>query len=132
MVTRSKALALWLAATVLRADAVRAQSAVDGFDPGANFIVRALLVQPDSRIVVGGWFSMLGGGGTGVTPRNYLGRLNADGSAIDFAEMRAALSQAYAAAGIPPPAYTDAAITPGNAIKAAHVAELRIALLMIE
>ncbi len=50
------------------------------FNPGANGIVRALVVQPDGKILVGGQFTMLGGGGTGTTPRNYLGRLNADGS----------------------------------------------------
>jgi len=50
------------------------------FDPGANAGLRVLAVQTDGRILVGGWFTTLGGGGTGTTPRNYLGRLNADGS----------------------------------------------------
>lgn len=50
------------------------------FNPGANDTVNALAVQPDGKILVGGFFTTLGGGGTGTTSRNYLGRLNADGS----------------------------------------------------
>ena len=50
------------------------------YDPGANYDVYALAVQADGRILVGGVFTTLGGGGTGTTTRNYLGRLNADGS----------------------------------------------------
>ena|GEM_PF-1511822 len=48
------------------------------FDPGANDVVRSLLVQPDGKIIVGGRFTALGGGG--VTPRNRIGRLNSDGT----------------------------------------------------
>ena len=40
----------------------------------------ALAVQADGKILVGGGFTTLGGGGTGTTTRNYIGRLNADGS----------------------------------------------------
>jgi hypothetical protein len=57
-----------------------AQSAVDGFDPGANSTVRALALQPDGKILVGGTFITLGGGGTGTPTRRRIGRLNADGS----------------------------------------------------
>ena len=57
-----------------------AQSAVDGFDPGANSFVYSVAVQADGKILVGGNFSTLGGGGTGTTLRNYFGRLNSDGS----------------------------------------------------
>ena len=49
------------------------------FNPGANASVTAVAVQPDGKILVGGNFTMLGGGGTGTTPRNFIGRLNADG-----------------------------------------------------
>ncbi len=59
--------------------AARAQS-VDSFDPGANGVIYAMAVQPDGKILVGGQFSLLGGGGTGVFPRNRIARLNADGS----------------------------------------------------
>ena len=69
-----------LALMVLMPVAVQAQSALDGFDPGANGTVRALAVQADGKILVGGAFTTLGGGGTGTTTRNYIGRLNADGS----------------------------------------------------
>ena len=54
----------------------RAQSALDGFDPGANGnAVDVLAVQPDGKILVGGEFGLLGG-----SARIFLGRLNADGS----------------------------------------------------
>src|SRR5713101_7134290 len=64
---------------VLLAEEGRAQSAVDGFDPGADRNVKALAVQPDGKIIVGGTFSTLGGGGTGTTTRKHIGRLNPDG-----------------------------------------------------
>ncbi len=51
-----------------------------GFFPGADATVRALAVQQDGRIVVGGAFTMLGGGGAGTTPRNRIGRVHPDGS----------------------------------------------------
>ena len=59
---------------------VHAQSALDVFNPGANGPVGALAVQADGKILVGGNFTMLGGGGEGTTQRNYIGRLNPDGS----------------------------------------------------
>jgi len=70
------------AVTLARFMAVEAiaQSALDGFDPGANNIVRALAVQADGKILVGGDFTMLGGGEMGSTPRNFMGRLNPDGT----------------------------------------------------
>lgn len=52
------------------------------FDPGTDGTVYALLLQDDGRILVGGRFSTLGGGGTGINPRNLVGRLEASG-AID-------------------------------------------------
>ena len=58
----------------------QAQSNVDSFDPGANNRVRAMALQADGKVVVGGTFTTLGGGGTGTTSRNYIGRLNVDGS----------------------------------------------------
>jgi uncharacterized delta-60 repeat protein len=50
------------------------------FNPGANYAITVVAVQPDGKILVGGYFTTLGGGGIGTTSRNYLGRLNADGS----------------------------------------------------
>jgi uncharacterized delta-60 repeat protein len=64
---------------------LNADGTVDlSFNPGANKVVYALLVQADGKILVGGDFSMLGGGGTGTTTRNALGRLSADGSLDTF------------------------------------------------
>ncbi|MEO8077875.1 MAG: delta-60 repeat domain-containing protein, partial [Acidobacteriota bacterium] len=57
----------------------RAQSALDGFDPGANNTVSAIAVQADGKILVGGSFTGLGGG-IGATSRQRIGRLNPDGS----------------------------------------------------
>ena len=50
------------------------------FDPGANDGVERIGVQADGKILVGGDFTTLGGGGTGTTTRNHIARLNADGS----------------------------------------------------
>jgi uncharacterized delta-60 repeat protein len=50
------------------------------FDPGCNARVNTIAVQPDGKIVIGGGFSWLGGGGFGDTPRSKIGRLNPDGT----------------------------------------------------
>src|SRR5205823_2853124 len=50
------------------------------FDPGADRNVKALAVQPDGKIMVGGTFSTIGGGGTGTTTRKHIARLTPDGS----------------------------------------------------
>ncbi|MEO6238791.1 MAG: FG-GAP-like repeat-containing protein [Vicinamibacterales bacterium] len=59
-----------------------------GFDPGANSIggVNALALQADGKILVGGTFTRLGGGGgpaLGV-PRANIGRLLTDGTVDSF------------------------------------------------
>jgi Domain of unknown function (DUF5122) beta-propeller len=81
--TRTIALAASVVAVVVgvASSPLHAQSALDGFDPGASSFVHALATQPDGRILVGGRFTTLGGGGTGTTPRSYIGRLHPDGSA---------------------------------------------------
>ena len=53
------------------------------FDPGANDGVFVLL-ETDGRILVGGQFTTLGGGGMGTTPRHRLGRLRRPVSGRDF------------------------------------------------
>jgi uncharacterized delta-60 repeat protein len=64
---------------------LNADGTVDmSFNPGANNNVYALVVQPDGKILVGGNFFTLGGGGVGTTTRNAIGRLNADGSLDSF------------------------------------------------
>ena len=65
-------LALWL---VLVPQHALAQSALDGFEANANGIVRAVAVQPDGKVLVGGEFDTIGG-----QMRNRIARLNADGS----------------------------------------------------
>ena len=60
---------------ILLALPAQAASPDDGFNPGANGIVRALAVQADGKIVVGGDFTTLGG-----DTRDHLGRLNPDGT----------------------------------------------------
>jgi len=53
-----------------------------GFDPGANEAVFALALQPDGKVVAGGGFTMLGGGGSGTTYRSYFGRLSNPDAAV--------------------------------------------------
>ena len=57
---------------------LNADGSVDGtFDSDANGSVLALAVQADGKILLGGYFSSLAGG---ATARNFVARLNADGS----------------------------------------------------
>ena len=49
-----------------------------------------------------------------------------------LAELREALAEAYAAAGQPSPAYTDAALSEETRIRAAHLMELRTAVVALE
>jgi uncharacterized delta-60 repeat protein len=60
--------------------AVRGQSALDGFDPNANGIIRAVVVQPDGKILIGGDFTSLSPNGGAAVTRNFLARLNPDGT----------------------------------------------------
>src|ERR1700730_15217903 len=57
------------------AAAARGQSALDGFDPNANDVVNAVVVQPDGKILIGGVFTTV----SGVT-RNHIARINPDGT----------------------------------------------------
>ena len=50
------------------------------FNPGANSIIYSLRIQADGKILVGGNFTTLGGGGTGTSTRNFIGRLNSNGT----------------------------------------------------
>lgn len=47
-------------------------------------------------------------------------------------QLRAALAQVYGALGVTPPTYTDPALAAGMPIKAAHISELRSAVIAIE
>ena len=52
--------------------------------------------------------------------------------AAHLTELRAALGQAYGAAGAAAPVYTDPVIAVGQTAKAAHLAELRVAVVALE
>ena len=71
--------ARWVALGLLAhtfALAAPAQSPLpDSLNPGANYVVTSLAVQADGKILVGGFFSTLGG-----QSRRFIGRLNADGT----------------------------------------------------
>ena len=59
---------------------VRAQSALDGFDPNVNNQIRAVVVQPDGKILIGGDFTSLSPNGGPAVTRNRIARLNPDGT----------------------------------------------------
>ncbi len=48
----------------------RAVSALDGFDPNADFSVTSVALQPDGKIIIGGDFTAVGG-----VARNHIARL---------------------------------------------------------
>src|SRR5438874_916553 len=77
--------------------AVRGQSALDGFDPNANGTVRAVVVQPDGKILIGGDFTTHSPNGGPAVTRNYIARLNPDGT-LDTAFDPNANSSVYAIA----------------------------------
>ena len=73
--------------TVLRSNLARfhADGSVDmSFDPGAGTpptdVVAALSIQGDGKILVGGRFTTLGGGGAGTAVRHNIGRLLPNGA----------------------------------------------------
>ena len=75
-------LSLFSAAALLAASAtvLRAQSALDGFDPNANGVVNVAVVQPDGKILLGGSFTTLAPNGGPAVTRNRIARLNPDGT----------------------------------------------------
>jgi uncharacterized delta-60 repeat protein len=73
--TRVRGLIIAVAFFICFVPAVKAQSSLDGFDPNANGTVRAVAVQTDGKILIGGSFTAIGG----VT-RNSIARLNTDGT----------------------------------------------------
>ena len=79
---KQAALLLFSVAVLLAggAAAVRGQSALDGFDPNANGIIHAVVVQPDGKILIGGDFTTLSPNGGAAVTRNYIARLNPDGT----------------------------------------------------
>src|SRR5438093_670306 len=63
---------------------VQAQSALDGFDPNADGVVFAVVVQPDGKILIGGDFTTLSPNGGAAVTRNRIARLNPDGTLDAF------------------------------------------------
>ena len=59
---------------------VRGQSALDGFDPNANGTIRAVVVQSDGHILIGGDFTTVAPNGGPAVARNQIARLNPDGT----------------------------------------------------
>ncbi len=59
---------------------MRGQSALDGFDPNANDLVRVIVLQPDGKILIGGDFTTLSPNGGAAVTRNHIARLNPDGT----------------------------------------------------
>ena len=59
--------------------AVRGQSA-DSFDPNANGPIRAIGVQRDGKVLIGGDFTVLSPNGGAPVTRNHIARLNSDGT----------------------------------------------------
>jgi uncharacterized delta-60 repeat protein len=76
---------------------INSNGTLDTFNPGANARVWTLVLQPDGQILAGGYFTMLGGGGTGSTPRSGVGRLSAAG-VVDAGFNPSANSAVYALA----------------------------------
>jgi uncharacterized delta-60 repeat protein len=64
--------------------AVCGQSTLDGFDPDANGPVSVVVVQPDGKILIGGYFTTLSPNGGVAVTRNHIARLNPDGT-LDLA-----------------------------------------------
>ena len=59
---------------------MRAQSALDGFDPNANDAIYAVAVQADGKILIGGDFTTVAPNGGAPVTRNHIARLNPDGT----------------------------------------------------
>src|SRR5476651_1163736 len=80
--TRKTALSIFSFAVLLAGGTAvaRGQSALDGFDPNADDGVYVIVVQPDGKILISGQFTKLSPNGGAAVPRNYIARLNPDGT----------------------------------------------------
>jgi uncharacterized delta-60 repeat protein len=77
-----KAAFLVLSVAVLLAGGVaaRGQSALDGFDPNANSVIFAIVLQPDGKVLIGGQFTTLSPNGGAAVASHFIARLNPDGT----------------------------------------------------
>ena len=57
-----------------------AVTANDGFDPNANGTINAMALQPDGKILIGGYFTQIHPFGNPVSGNAYIARLNHDGT----------------------------------------------------
>lgn len=73
-------LSIVLFLTFLSGYEVAAQTVIDAFDPNPNGAVRIVVVQPDGKILIGGEFTTVAPNGGPTVTRNYIARLNIDGS----------------------------------------------------
>jgi uncharacterized delta-60 repeat protein len=62
------------------ATTVRAQTAVDSFDPNADFQINAMVEQPDGKVIIGGEFTTLAPNGGPAVQQLRIARLNPDGT----------------------------------------------------
>jgi uncharacterized delta-60 repeat protein len=62
------------------ATTVRAQTAVDSFDPNADFQINAMVQQPDGKVIIGGEFTTLAPNGGPTVQQLRIARLNPDGT----------------------------------------------------
>src|SRR3984957_9529872 len=63
--------------------ALRAQTATpidDGFNPNPNALVNTIVLQPDGKILMGGYFTQVHPDGNINVGRGYIARLEHDGS----------------------------------------------------
>jgi hypothetical protein len=79
---RKGALLLFSVAVLLAGGAAvaRGQSVLDGFDPNTNNSVHVVVVQPDGKVLMGGDFTSVSPNGGPEVTRNYIARLNTDGT----------------------------------------------------
>jgi len=61
--------------------AFSATTPIDGFNPNANGTVSVVMVQPDGKVLMGGYFTQLSPFGVSPVAANFIARLNHDGSA---------------------------------------------------
>jgi len=76
-----KAALLLIPAAVLLAGVAEVRGQwLDDFNPNANGAVSAVVIQPDGKILIGGYFTTLSPNGGAAVTRNYIARLNPDGT----------------------------------------------------
>src|SRR6187399_1258435 len=65
---------------LMTAAQTQGQSSLHGFDPNAQGPIYVVVVQPDGKILIGGAFTSLAPNGGPTVTRNFIARLNTDGT----------------------------------------------------